>query len=38
MVLVAKLEFELAYNDVTVQHVSHYTIGTPSPRYKVSLI
>ena len=24
----ARLKFELTYNDVTVQHVSDYTIGT----------
>ena len=26
---VAQLEFEFAYYDVTVQHVSHYVPGTP---------
>ena len=28
MNLIARLEFELAYYDVTVQHVSHYATGT----------
>ena len=28
--VIARLTFELAYNDVVVQHVSHYTTGTHS--------
>ena len=28
MNVIVPLEFELAYYDVTVQHVSHYTIGS----------
>ena len=26
--VIARLEFELGYNDVTVQHISHYTTRT----------
>ena len=28
--VIPSLEFELAYNDVAMQHVSHYTMGTSS--------
>ena len=28
MKVITQLEFELAYNYVVVQHVSHYTVGT----------
>ena len=28
MYIIAKVEFELAYNDATVLHASHYTTGT----------
>ena len=27
--MIAPLEFELAYHDIAVQHVSHDTMGTP---------
>ena len=27
--VIMRLEFELAYNDITVQHVSHMTRGVP---------
>ena len=27
--IIARLEIELAYYDITVQHVSHYTMETP---------
>ena len=27
--VVVQLEIELVYNDILVQHVSHYTLGTP---------
>ena len=29
MNVIERLEFELAYSDVTVLHVSHYTTDTP---------
>ena len=32
MNVIARLEFELAYYDVRVQYVSHYTLGTSSAR------
>ena len=30
--VIARLEFELAYNDIVVQHVNHYTSETPPLR------
>ena len=30
--VIVRLEFELAYYDVTVQHISQYAMGTPSFR------
>ena len=29
--MIARLEFELAYHDVTVQHMSHNTMKIPPP-------
>ena len=29
MNLIAQLEFELAYYDIAIRHISHYTTGTP---------
>ena len=29
---IARLEFELDYYDVAIQHVRHYTTGTPTKR------
>ena len=30
MNVIVRLEFELAYYDVAIQHVSHYSTGIPS--------
>ena len=29
--IIARLEFELVYYELTVQYISHYTMGTPRP-------
>ena len=34
--VIARLEFELAYYDLTVQHVNHYSTRTPLPHAKSS--
>ena len=35
--VIARLEFELAYYDVTVHYVSHYDTGIPLQSLKVDL-
>ena len=36
MNVTARLEFELAYYDVTVLHVCHYASGTPSSYFALT--
>ena len=38
MNVIARLEFELAYDQVAVQHVNNYTPGTPLCNAKPSVL
>ena len=31
VIVIAWLEFELTFYNVTIQHINHYTTGTPLP-------
>ena len=38
MTVIAELNFELTYYDVTVQHINHYTTGLPQINISNNLI
>ena len=35
---IAGLQFELSYYDTAIQHISHYTTGSPSPFYECTTL